>query len=243
MSRAITACLLSLGLLVCPRLAGTAAAQSQPTPQPAPAQPSTAKPAPANPATAKPAPPAGTTRPAPAPTAAPVVTTKPVVAGPQAELSADYVIGPEDVIGVIFWREMEMTADVTVRPDGMITVPLIGDIKASGMRPEALATRLQEIAGKVLTDPNATVVVRQINSRKIFIAGEVRNPGAFPLSGPRTVLQAISLAGGLTEYAKSDEITIIRGSKVFKFNYKDVSKGKKMEQNIQLQPMDTISVP
>lgn len=221
MSRAISACVLSLGLPLCSAMAGVAAAQSQPAPA-ATTQPATAAP----------------TRPTPA-----AAATRPVVTGPQAELAPDYVIGPEDVIGVIFWREMEMTADVTVRPDGMISVPLIGDIRATGLRPEALAEKLQEAGGKYLTDPNATVVVRQVNSRKVFIGGEVRNPGVFQLTGPRTVLQIIAQAGGLSEYAKSDKITIVRGGKVFKFNYKDVSQGKRMEQNIQLQPMDTINVP
>jgi polysaccharide biosynthesis/export protein len=170
-----------------------------------------------------------------------------VVTGPQADVPVDYVIGPEDVIGVLFWREAEMTVDVTVRPDGMITLPLIGDIKATGMRPEALAKRLQEAAGKYLTDPNATVVVRQINSRRVFITGEVHTPNSYQLSGPRTVMQLIAMAGGLTEYAQSDKITIMRNvngaTKAFRFNYKDVSKGKHAEQNIQLQPGDTVVVP
>jgi len=166
-----------------------------------------------------------------------------VVTGPQAELPNDYVIGPEDVIGVLFWKEPEMTADVTVRPDGMITLPLLGDIKAAGMRPEALAKRLQEAGGKVLTDPNATVVVRQINSRKVFITGEVHTPNAYQLTGPRTVMNLIAMAGGLTEFAQGDKITILRGGKALKFNYKDVAKGKHLEQNILLQPGDTVSVP
>jgi polysaccharide biosynthesis/export protein len=166
-----------------------------------------------------------------------------VVTGPQAELPADYVIGPEDVIGVMFWKEPEMTGDVTVRPDGMITLPLLGDIKAAGMRPDALAKKLQEVGGKVLTDPNATVVVRQINSRKVFITGEVHTPNAYQLTAPRTVMQLIAMAGGLTEFAQADKITILRGGKALKFNYKDVSKGKHPEQNILLQPGDTVSVP
>jgi polysaccharide biosynthesis/export protein len=166
-----------------------------------------------------------------------------VVTGPQAEVPADYVIGPEDVIAVLFWRETEMTGDVTVRPDGMITLPLIGDIKAAGLRPDALAKKLQEAAGKYLTEPNATVAVRQINSRKVFITGEVHTPNQYQLTGPRNVMQLIAMAGGLTEFAQSDKITILRGGKVLKFNYKDVSKGKHPEQNILLQPGDTVSVP
>ena len=159
----------------------------------------------------------------------------------------DYVIGAEDVLGVVFWRETEMSGDVAVRPDGMITLPLIGDVKAAGMKPDVLREAIQTAATKYLSEPNVSVVVRQLNSRKVFITGEVMMPGSFPLTGPRTVMQVIALAGGLTEYAKSSEISIMREengkTRYFKFNYKDVSKGKQLEQNIQLRPSDTIVVP
>jgi polysaccharide biosynthesis/export protein len=158
-----------------------------------------------------------------------------------------YTIGPEDVIGVIFWREQEMTGDVVVRPDGMISLPLLGDVKAAGLRPEALRDELQKAAARYLADPNVSVIARQINSRKVFITGQVKQPGAFPLAAPRTVLQLIALAGGLLEYADGENITIMRaeqgGNLVFKFNYKDVSKGKRLAQNITLQPGDTVVVP
>jgi polysaccharide export outer membrane protein len=162
-------------------------------------------------------------------------------------LPADYVIGPEDVLGVLFWREPDMSADVTVRPDGKITLPLIGEMMVTGLKPDVLRDQLQKAGGKYLADANVTVVVRQINSRKVFITGQVAQPGAFPLTSPRTVLQLIALAGGLGEYAEGDNITILRtgssGPQTLKFNYKDVSKGKKLEQNIQLQPGDTVVVP
>lgn len=160
----------------------------------------------------------------------------------------DYVIGPEDVLGVVFWREPEMSGDVAVRPDGRITLPLLGDLPASGVTPEILRDRIQTAAQKYLTDANVTVVVRQLNSRKVFVTGEVRTPAAYPLAGPRTVMQIIALAGGLNEYAKSDKITVIRTeangqTRSFKFNYKDVSKGRQLQQNIQLLPGDTVVVP
>jgi polysaccharide export outer membrane protein len=107
----------------------------------------------------------------------------------------DYVIGPEDVLGVLFWREPDLSGDVTVRPDGKITLPLIGEIVATGLTPVALRDQLQKAGSRFLADPNVTVVVRQINSRKVFITGEVMMPGAFPLASPRNVLQLISLAG------------------------------------------------
>jgi polysaccharide export outer membrane protein len=162
-------------------------------------------------------------------------------------LPSDYVIGPEDVIGVIFWREPDMSGDVPVRPDGMITLPLLREVRAAGLRPEELRELLEKAAIKFFTEPNVSVVVRQINSRKIFIVGEVATPGAYPLTGPRTVMQAIALAGGLNEFADSANITIMRmengRQRSFKFSYKDVARGKALAQNIALQPGDTIVVP
>jgi polysaccharide export outer membrane protein len=141
-----------------------------------------------------------------------------------------------------------LSGDVTVRPDGKITLSLIGDVVATGLTPEALRDQLQKAGSRFLADANVTVVVRQINSRKVFITGQVAEPGAFPLGGPRNVLQLIALAGGLGEYAEGDKITIVRtdrsgGTMTMKFNYKDVSKGKHLEQNVQLQPGDTVVVP
>jgi polysaccharide export outer membrane protein len=163
------------------------------------------------------------------------------------EVPAEYVIGPEDVLGINFWRDADMTGDVTVRPDGRITLPLLGDISAAGLTPYALKEAIQKTAAKLLEDPTVTVIVRQINSRKVFITGEVDTPGSYPLVGPRTVMQLIAVAGGLTEYADKKNISIMRveGSttRSFKLNYDDVSKGKKLEQNILLKPGDTVVVP
>jgi polysaccharide export outer membrane protein len=176
----------------------------------------------------------------PRPAAATAATTSVTV-------PTDYVIGAEDVLGIVFWREAEMSGDVAVRPDGMITLPLVGEVKAAGLKPDALRDAIQSAAGKYLSEPNVSVVVRQLNSRKVFITGEVVMPGAFPLAGPRTVMQVIALAGGLKEYARSSEISIMREengkTRYFTFNYKDVAKGKRLEQNIQLRPNDTIVVP
>jgi polysaccharide export outer membrane protein len=160
---------------------------------------------------------------------------------------ADYVIGPDDVLGVVFWREPDMSGDATVRPDGKITVPVIGEVQAAGLQPAELQAQIHASAKKYLTDVNVAVVVREINSRKIFVTGQVKAPGAFPLTNQLTVLQAIALAGGLQEYADEKNITILRqeGSQrvSLKFNYKDVSRGKKLEQNIVLRPGDTVVVP
>jgi polysaccharide export outer membrane protein len=166
---------------------------------------------------------------------------------PVVPVSDDFIIGAEDVLGVLFWRETDISGDVAVRPDGRITIPLIGDLVAAGVTPAALRDQIQTAASKFLTDPNVTVVVRQINSRKVFITGQVQRPGSYPLTGPRTVMQLISLAGGVTPYAELERISILRQeegkTRSFNFNYKDVAKGKKVEQNIQLQSGDTIVVP
>jgi polysaccharide export outer membrane protein len=168
-------------------------------------------------------------------------------AAPTLTPPVDYVIGPDDVLGVIFWREEAMSGDVVVRPDGMISVPLINDLKAAGLTPDQLRERLVEAASKFIEGPTATVVVRQINSRKVFVLGQVEKPGAVPLSGPTTILQLIALAGGLKEYANTKDIVVMRTengiTRSFPFNYRDVLRGKKLEQNIELRPGDTLIVP
>jgi polysaccharide export outer membrane protein len=166
---------------------------------------------------------------------------------PAVVVSPDYVIGPEDVLGVLFWREQDMSGDVQVRPDGMITLPLIGDMAAAGLRPDALKAQIEEAAARFLTEPNASVVVRAINSRKVFITGEIVKPGEYPLTAPRTVMQLIALAGGLNEYADANNIIVMRmengAQRSFKFRCKDVAKGRGLEQNVMLLPGDTVVVP
>jgi len=169
------------------------------------------------------------------------------VAQPAAELPSDYVIGAGDVLGIVFWREAELSGDVAVRPDGKVTLPVIGEIVAAGLHPSVLQEQLIAAAKKFVNDPNVAVVVRTINSRKVFVTGRVTAPGSHALLGPLSVMQAIALAGGLTEYADGKNITVLRSengqSRTFKFNYKDVARGKNVEQNIQLRPGDTVVVP
>jgi polysaccharide export outer membrane protein len=170
-------------------------------------------------------------------------------AGPQASFAppADYVVGAGDVLSVVFWREPDLSGEVTVRPDGKITVPLLKDIMAAGLAPADLEKVLQESAKRFIQDPNATVVVRQIHSRNVFITGNVARAGSYPLNTPTTVLQLIAVAGGLLEYADAGGVLIMRSdggkSTSFKFNYKEVSKGRSLAQNIQLRPGDTVIVP
>lgn len=165
-----------------------------------------------------------------------------------AVLPPGFVIGPEDVLMVVFWGEKDMSVpEVVVRPDGKISLPLINDVQAAGYTPEQLTTLLIKAASRYVSQPNVTVIVRTINSRKVFILGQVGKPGAFPLTGDMTVLQLIAQAGDVLEYAKSKDIMVARKeegrTRLFRFNYKDVVKGKKIEQNILLKPGDTVIVP
>jgi polysaccharide export outer membrane protein len=164
-----------------------------------------------------------------------------------ANLPPNYVIGPDDVLGIVFFGDEALTGDVVVRPDGKISVPLLHDIQAAGLTPEALRDSLMKAGARYLESPNATVVVRQINSRKVFITGRVQRSGPYVVTAPTTVLQLIALAGGLTDWAEEDQIVVMRnenGRQVrHKFNYKDVIGGKKLQQNIVLEPGDTIVVP
>jgi polysaccharide biosynthesis/export protein len=158
-----------------------------------------------------------------------------------------YVIGPADVLTIVFWRDKDLSVDAKVRPDGKISLPLLNDVEAAGFTPEELRLRLIEQAAKYVKEPNATVIVREINSRNVFITGNVGKPGSYVLHNDMNVLQLIAQAGGLLEYADRGNIRIIRngreGAQYLPFNYKDVSKGKHLEQNILLQPGDTVIVP
>jgi polysaccharide export outer membrane protein len=159
----------------------------------------------------------------------------------------DYVIGPDDLLTVVFWREKELSGDVAVRPDGKITLPLLNDVQASGLTPEQLRAEITTAAAKFVTDPTVSVVVKTMNSRKVYITGMVMKVGPYPLVGPTTVMQLIATAGGLQEFADEKNITILRNENgrqvAFRFNYKDVLKRKNLKQNIELKPGDTIIVP
>ena len=187
---------------------------------------------------------------APAQTPPPKVTapaSPPAAPGISVPVDAGFTIGPQDVLGILVWHDQEVTGDVTVRPDGMISVPLIRDVKAAGLTPNELAETLQQSIREFITDAAVTVVVRQMNSRKVFITGEVARPGAYPLTSPTTVMQLIAIAGGLTEFAQAKSISIMRveagKTKSFSFDYRNVANGKKPEQNIVLKPGDTVVVP
>jgi polysaccharide export outer membrane protein len=152
-------------------------------------------------------------------------------------------IGAEDVIFVQVWREPDFTRQVLVRPDGKVTMPLIGELEASGQTPDQLAARITEALGKYLNSPQVIVTVLQVNSKKYYIDGEVNRPGAFPLAVPTHVLEALANAGGFREFANTKKIVVLRKGKQLKFNYKDVIKGKNQDQNILVENGDHIIVP
>jgi polysaccharide export outer membrane protein len=160
---------------------------------------------------------------------------------------ADYVIGPSDVLIIAFWREKDLSTEAMVRPDGRISLPLLNDVVAAGLTPEQLRESLMKQAQRFVEDTNVTVVVKQINSRWVFVTGQVSKPGPYPLAGPTTVLQLIAMAGGVLEYADAKNIVVMRNENGkpsnFRFNYKDVVRQKNLKQNIILKPGDTVVVP
>jgi polysaccharide biosynthesis/export protein len=165
-------------------------------------------------------------------------------AAPEVSTSPGYVIGVGDVLRINVWKEPDLTLDATVRLDGMITVPLLGDVKAAGRGPTQLANTLMTELDRIIERPRVTVAVVQANSARIYVVGQTMRPGDFPLSGGMTVLKALALAGGFKDFARTDSIVIIREDQtVLPFNYKRVADGKDVSQNVLLAAGDTIVVP
>ena len=177
----------------------------------------------------------------PAPAAAPVAPpSNPTVVGPS------YIIGPDDQLQVTVWKEQTLSGTFPVRPDGMISMVLLGDVKAAGLTPEQLSANLTAQYKKYVQDPLVTVLVQQVNSQRIFVVGEVGHVGPIPITPGMTPLQAISSAGGLSPYAHKTRIYILRGpqgkQEKIPFNYKAAVRGDN-SQNITLLPNDTVVVP
>jgi polysaccharide biosynthesis/export protein len=232
-----------LGILVLgSTLIGSSAASAAPQAQPA------GKPAQSKPATPQQPPPStgsttgGSTGSNSAHPAAPPPGTTGGITPP-----SDYVIGADDQLRVVFWRDDSMSGDVVVRPDGKISLTLLNDIQAAGLTPNQLREQLTQAAARYVTDPSVTVIVKQINSRKVYVTGQVNKPGPYLLNDNMTILQMLAVAGGLQEWADADHILVMRTEngqqKSYKFNYKDVRKGKNLQQNIMLKPGDTLVVP
>jgi polysaccharide export outer membrane protein len=157
-----------------------------------------------------------------------------------------YVIGAEDALHVSVWKEGELTATVPVRPDGMISLPLLNDVQAAGLTPMQLAASITEKFKKYVSDPRVTVVVTAMNSRRVYVLGEVNHNGPMGMTPNMTILQALAQAG-FSQFANTKGIYVLRvengKQQKLPFNYKKVIKGESMDQNIVLKPGDTIVVP
>jgi polysaccharide export outer membrane protein len=158
-----------------------------------------------------------------------------------------FVIGNDDVLAINVWKEPDISRSIPVRSDGKISLPLVGEVQATGMTPAKLEKEIAARLKNFISEPEVTVMVQQVNSQKFNILGQVVKPGSYVIANSPTVLDAIALAGGFRDFAKKKSIYVLRhgasGETRLPFNYKDVSQGKNMTQNIKLQPGDTIIVP
>lgn len=161
--------------------------------------------------------------------------------------SATYTIGPEDVLMVSVWKEEGLTRQVRVRPDGFISFPLVGEVRAAGLTAAQLQADLTRRLQAYVTAPAVSVIVEEINSYKVFVLGEVERPGLVPARSQITVLQALSLAGGLKPFADGDRMVLVRevdGKTVrVRLNYRDLVLGRNGAVNLVLESGDTLVVP
>jgi len=182
----------------------------------------------------------------PAQPAANSVSAKTTNAASNSPADATYVIGPDDTLHIAVWKEADLTATLPVRPDGKISLPLLNDVQAAGLTPQQLADSVTEKLKKYIADPRVTVVVTSINSKRVYVNGEVLHPGPMNMLPNMTVLQALSTAG-LNQFAKTKGIYVLRiengRQQKLQVNYSKLLKGERLEQNYRLQPGDTIVVP
>jgi polysaccharide biosynthesis/export protein len=165
----------------------------------------------------------------------------------QAEASPEFTIGPEDVLSITVWHEPDLTNRVTVRPDGKIGIPLLNDIQAGGLTPKQLQQDITEGLRKFVSGPQVSVIVQEIHSQIVYITGSIARPGAYPLGHPMTVMEFLVQAGGLSEFAKAEDIQVLRKEsgklRRFRFNYKQFAEGRNYQQDIFLRTGDMIIVP
>lgn len=222
------------GWSVCCLSAGVQEARAQESQQPA------ASPAPQNPPGEASTHPAAGAAIDPAKMAAPAAATK--ATPPSTRV---YVIGAEDVLRVVIWNNAPMSGEFSVRPDGAISIPLLGDVMVAERTPQQVEEDITRrlVDGQLIRDPHVSVGLTAVHSKKYYIQGEVNKPGSYDLVVPTTVMEGLVNAGGFRDFANTRKIRILRGSQEFKFNYNQVSHGKNREQNIYLEPGDQIIVP
>jgi polysaccharide export outer membrane protein len=179
-----------------------------------------------------------------APAAAPAAGAETSAAKPHDD---SFVIGNDDVLAINVWKEPDISRSIPVRSDGKISLPLVGEVQAAGLTPLKLEKDIAEKLKSYISEPEVTVMVQQVNSQKFNVLGQVSRPGTYVIANSPTVLDAIALAGGFRDFAKKKSIYVLRhgasGETRLPFNYKEVSQGKNMAQNVRLQPGDTIIVP
>ena len=214
---------------------------------------------PAGPAAAQRQSPPAQSRPAPSvPASVPAPSQPPadaLSAYDKDTLTPEYRIAPGDLLQVFVWREPELSREVNVRPDGFVSVPLLGDLFAVAKTPKSLAAELTQALSQFVNAPVVTVTLAKSSTLRFYVVGEVNHPGEFPLVGRTTAMQALALAGGFREYAKTDDIKILRQELtvtagrtktrevVLPLNYKSIAQGQNLQQNIALRAGDVIVVP
>jgi polysaccharide biosynthesis/export protein len=180
-----------------------------------------------------------------APSMSPAVGAQAVAAA--AVVEENYQLGPGDEIEIAVWKEEELSKRMVIRPDGKISYPLIGEVQAAGKTVKQLREEISKSLEKFVTDAQVTVMLIQPQNYKIYVTGQVNSPGEFSLTRPANVMQALSMAGGLTPFAKSRNIVVLRHSggmeQTFRFDYMAVSRGQYLEQNLTLLPGDVVVVP
>ena len=164
------------------------------------------------------------------------------------QVAEDYTIGPSDVLAIDVWKDTELTRTVTVRPDGKISLPLVGELEVSGLTALIVQRLIVQRLAEYISNPQVTVIVQEVKSQTYVVVGKVAKPGAYQLGKPTNVLEAIAIAGGFLDFAKVSKVHIIRRqegspSETLHFDYKKVIKGKNLEQNVELKNGDTIVVP
>jgi len=169
------------------------------------------------------------------------------VVAPVKDADVEYDLGPDDVLQIDVWKRPELSREVTVRPDGSISLPLVNDVRAAGLSVPTLSGVLKEKFRDFVAEPEVTVVLKVANSFKIYVLGKVVASGAFTLKTPVSVLQAIAMAGGFTPFASPDDVVVLRkeaGKDVrIRVDYDQIVSGKRPEKNITLKPGDTVVVP
>lgn len=163
-------------------------------------------------------------------------------------VSDEYIIGPADVLAIDVWKDSELTRTVTVRPDGKISLPLIGELQVSGLTTASVQRVIAQRLREYISKPQVAVIVQEVKSQTYVIVGKIARPGAYGLGKPTTVLEAIAIAGGFLDFAKASKVNIIRrqdggSAQTLHFDYKKVIKGRNSEQNVELKSGDTIVVP